>query len=238
MMKNHSSRRFAWLLSTIVSAAPNVEAAESLEDFQTWGNITAVGGFGFVDPKLKNVRYWLEGQGRFGEETTRLSQSMVRPALGYALNDRASVWLGYAWIFTDRPFTRRRFDENRIWQQLLWTQPTAFGSFSSRTRFEQRFIETGSDTGWRFRQLVKLSVPLSFAPDFSLVGWEEVFVNINKTDWGADDGLDQNRVFVGLGYNFDKHIKTEIGYMNQYIRRAEAADRISHVLSVSLLLNY
>ncbi|HYE36706.1 DUF2490 domain-containing protein [Methylocaldum sp.] len=237
-MKDRWNQRLVWLLSAIVLGAPHPTTADTVEDFQTWGNITAVGGFGFIDPKFQSIRYWLEGQGRFGEDTSRLSQSMMRPALGYALNDRASVWLGYAWIFTDRPFARRRFDENRIWQQFLWTQSTALGSFSSRSRLEQRFAETGDDVGWRFRQFVKLSVPLAFARDFSLVGWEEVFVNISKADWGADDGLDQNRVFVGLGYNFDKHIKTEIGYMNQYIRRAEAPDRISHVLSASLLLNY
>lgn len=237
-MKYRSSQRDTCLLLAILLAAPHAASAESLEDFQTWGNITAVGSFGFVDPKFKSVRYWLEGQGRFGEDTSRLSQSMVRPALGYALNDNASVWLGYAWIFTDRPFTGRRFDENRIWQQFLWTQPTSFGTFTSRSRLEQRFAETGSDVGWRFRQFVKLSVPLDFAPDFSLVGWEEVFVRINKADWSGDDGLDQNRLFVGLGYNVNKEIRTEIGYMNQYIRRAEAPDRISHVLSVSLFLNY
>jgi len=237
-MKHRKNRRLGRLLPAILLTVPAAASAGSLEDFQTWGNITAIGGFGFIDPKLKSVRYWLEGQGRFGEDASRLSQSMVRPAFGYALNDKASVWLGYAWIFTDRPFTGRRFDENRIWQQFLWTQPTPFGSFTSRSRIEQRFAETGDDAGWRFRQFVKLSVPLAFAPDFSLVGWEEVFVRINKTDWSGDDGFDQNRLFVGLGYNFSKEIKTEIGYMNQYIRRAEAPDRISHVLSISLLLNY
>ncbi len=237
-MKDRSNQRLPWLLPAVLLSAPRLASGESLEDFQTWGNITAVGGFGFVDPKFTSLRYWLEGQGRFGEDTSRLSQSMVRPALGLAIHESASVWLGYAWIFTDRPFTGHRFDENRIWQQFLWTQRTAIGTFTSRTRLEQRFAETGSDVGWRFRQFVKLSVPLNFAPDFSLVGWDEVFVRINKADWSGGDGFDQNRLFVGLGYNFNKETRTEVGYMNQYIRRAEAPDRISHVLSVNLYLNY
>jgi hypothetical protein len=237
-MKYRSNQRLRHLLPTILLSVPHLASAESLEDFQTWGNVTAVGGFGFIDPEFKSLRYWLEGQGRFGEDTSRLSQSIVRPALGYAINENASVWLGYAWIFTDRPFTGRRFDENRIWQQFLWTQRTALGTFTSRTRLEQRFAETGNDVGWRFRQFVKLSVPLDFAPDFSLVGWEEIYVRINKADWSGDDGFDQNRLFVGLGYNFNKEIRTEVGYMNQYIRRAEAPDRISHVLSMNLYLNY
>ena len=57
------------------------EAAPSLrEDFQTWTNITANGSFGLLDPRLTKYRFWLEGQGRFGNDSTTLSQGMVRPA--------------------------------------------------------------------------------------------------------------------------------------------------------------
>lgn len=212
--------------------------AETAEDFQTWGNITAMGSLGVVSPELKNYKYWLEGQGRFGEDTSRFSQGMLRTGLGYALNDNTSLWLGYAFIPTEEPFATSPFDEHRIWQQLLWNKSFSFGTITSRSRFEQRFVQTGEDVGWRFRQLLKLSTPLPFAPDFSLVATDEYFVNLNRTDWKADDGFDQNRLFTGIGYNFNKNIKTEIGYMNQYIRKAQAADRISHILSVNLYLNY
>ncbi|MGZ8188354.1 MAG: DUF2490 domain-containing protein [Methylosarcina sp.] len=212
--------------------------AKTAEDFQTWGNITAMGSLGIVSPELKNYKYWLEGQGRFGEDTSRFSQGMLRTGLGYALNDHTSPWLGYAFIPTEEPFATSPFDEHRIWQQLLWNKSFSFGTITSRSRFEQRFVQTGEDVGWRFRQLLKLSTPLPFAPDFSLVATDEYFVNLNRTDWNADDGFDQNRLFTGIGYNFDKHIKTEIGYMNQYIRKAPGPDRISHILSVNLYLTY
>jgi opacity protein-like surface antigen len=213
-------------------------AAKTSEDFQTWGNITATGSLGVINPHLKNYKYWLEGQGRFGEDTSRFSQGMLRTGLGYALNDNTSLWLGYAFIPTDEPFAATPFDEHRIWQQLLWSEKFSFGTLTSRSRFEQRFVQTGEDVGWRFRQLLKLSTPLPYATDFSLVLTDEYFANINRTDWNADDGFDQNRVFAGLGYNFDKNTRTEIGYMNQYIRKAAAPDRMSHILSVNLYLNY
>ena len=79
---------------------------------------------------------------------------------------------------------------------------------------------------------------MPIAYDFSFVVSDEYFANINKTNYGADDGFDQNRAFAGIGYNFDKNIKTEIGYMNQYIRKAKAADRMDDILSVNLYLNY
>lgn len=78
---------------------------------------------------------------------------------------------------------------------------------------------------------------MPFAPDFSVVASDEFFANINKTNYGADDGFDQNRAFGGIGYNFNKNIKTELGYMNQYIRKL-GPDQMDHILSVNLYLNY
>jgi len=225
-------------LALIASMLSSAVMAKTAEDFQTWGNITATGSLRVFSPELKNFKYWLEGQGRFGEDTSRFSQGMLRTGLGYALDGNTSLWLGYAFIPTEEPFTTMPFDEHRIWQQLLWNKIFSFGTITSRSRFEQRFAQTGDDVGWRFRQLLKISSPLPFAPDFSLVATDEYFANLNRTDWGADDGFDQNRLFTGIGYNFNKNVKTEIGYMNQYIRKNQAPDRISHILSVNLYLNY
>jgi hypothetical protein len=234
----YSSTLFAPVLFGILGLAAfgPAYAAPTVEDFQTWATITAIGSFEPIEPGLKNFRYWLEGQGRFGNDSSSLSQGMVRPGLGYAFNENASVWLGYAFVPTMEPFTTEDFNENRIWQQFLWTDKTFLGTFTSRSRFEERFMNQ-PDTAYRFRQLFKLSYPLAFAPSFSLAGWDEYFVNVNTTGT-VHSGFDQNRVFAGIGYNFDEHIKTEIGYMNQYIRRVDRDDRISHILSVNFLLNY
>jgi Protein of unknown function (DUF2490) len=226
----------AFLLTTLLSSGTSI--AQPTEDFQTWGNITATGSLDVLDPNLKSFNYWLEGQGRFGNDTSTFSQGMVRVGLGYKVSEKSSLWLGYAWVPTDEPFTKTAFDEHRIWQQFLWSDKFFFGTLTSRSRLEQRFIPTGSDVGWRFRQMLKVSVPMPFAPDFSLVASNEYFANINKTNYGADDGFDQNRAFAGIGYNFNKYIKTEVGYMNQYIRRPFGPDFMNNILSVNLFLNY
>ena len=205
------------------------------KDFQTWDNLTATGSLGIINPDLKNAKYWLEGQGRFGNNSSQFSQGMVRAGLGYTVMDKVSVWLGYAFIPTEEPFAKKPFDEHRIWQQVLWNDKFADITLTSRSRLEERFMETGSDVGWRFRQMFKASVPMAY--DFSFVLSDEYFANINKTNYGADEGFDQNRAFAGIGYNFDKNIKTEIGYMNQYIRKPNSADRMSDILSVNLYLN-
>ncbi len=227
-------------LSALLSVATT--DANTTTDFQTWGNVTATGSLGSINADWKKYKYWLEGQARFGNETSQFSQGMVRTGLGYTLldndMDKLSLWLGYAWIPTEEPFTKNAFDEHRIWQQLLWSGKLSFGSLTSRSRLEQRFLPTGGDVGWRYRQLLKISVPMPFAPVFSLVASDEFFANINDTNWGANDGFDQNRGFVGIGYNFNKNINTEIGYMNQYINRTNLPNLMDHILSVNLYLNY
>ncbi len=76
-----------------------VTAGRTVEDFQVWGNITALGNFGFVNPDnpdLKKFRWWMEGQGRFGNDASQFTQAIIRPGLGYAITDKIIIWAGYA----------------------------------------------------------------------------------------------------------------------------------------------
>lgn len=85
------------------------------------------------------MRYWLEGQERFGDDSTHLTLTLLRPGLGYALTENLSLWVGYAWVHAGHPLTPNTFEENRIWQQLLWIKRNHSLTFTSRTRMEQRF---------------------------------------------------------------------------------------------------
>lgn len=216
-------------------------AAGAKDDFQVWGNITATGTFSSVSPKLK---WWLEGQGRFGNDADRFSQGIIRPGVGYAINEKTSVWLGYGWIPTSFPFAgQANFNEHRIWQQLLWADKFSFGTITSRTRMEQRFFDIpgSTDDGHRFRQMFKLSVPMpSISPNTSFVILDEIFVNLNDIDTGARAGYNQNRIFAGLAYKFGKVATGEIGYLNQHFNRpgSPRPDQMQHILAFNLFLNY
>ncbi len=220
---------------------PVVAGESAIDDFQTWGNITATGNFSAANPKLK---WWLEGQGRFGNDSSRFSQGIIRPGVGYALNEKTTVWLGYAWIPTSRPFAAQSpFNEHRIWQQLLWANQYSFGTITSRTRMEQRFfdIQGSTDVAHRFRQMFKLAVPLpSISPNTSFVILDEIFVNLNDIDTGARAGYNQNRIFAGFAYKFNKVATGEIGYLNQHFNRpgTPRLDQMQHILALNLFLNY
>ncbi|MDA0822051.1 MAG: DUF2490 domain-containing protein [Proteobacteria bacterium] len=212
-------------------------AADVSEDWHTWGAIVSNGPLGGDDSRY---RFWLEGQGRFDDDTSRLNQGLLRGALGYSVLPRTELWAGYAFVTTNRVGSSDDIVEHRYWQQLTWraAAPWVGFSLSSRTRVEQRTVERAQDTGWRFREFVKLTRPLVIDNSLYLAAWGEVFLNVNSTDWGADDGFDQSRAFIGLGARIAPHLRTEIGYMNQYISRDRRPDASNHVLSLTVFLDF
>lgn len=214
-----------------LAATPTV-SAEPLGDFQTWTSVAVAGSL------HEAWRYNVDLHLRFGDDSDRYSQGILRPGIGYALNERASLWVGYAYVQSDAPFATQRTDEHRVWQQFTWTQPTSLGAFVSRTRLEQRDVETGDDTGWRLRQMLRLTHPLAYVPRTSVVASNEMFFHLNDTDWGARTGFDQNRVFAGLGYDFSTRLRGEAGYLNLYQHREDRADRLYHMLSLNFTLRF
>lgn len=212
-------------------------ACATQQDMQSWLNVTATGSFPKPDKTASSLKYWLEGQERFGDDSARFSQTLLRPGLGYALNANTSLWLGYAWVYSGRPLTSKSFAENRIWQQLLWVKSTRYLTFTSRTRMEQRFLENNPKTAYRARQLIKLSLPLPTYTQFSLVSSDELFWHKNNFVGKNSQGFDQNRFFIGFGYKFNPQVTTEVGYMNQSIRRFGVPNFLANILSVSFFLS-
>ncbi len=216
--------------------AGNAQAYAS-QDWHTWGAIVASGK---ISEQSSTLRFWLEGQGRFNDDSSRFNQGIVRTALGKVVAPRTALWAGYAFIPNNPPGRGDTIVEHRAWQQLTWSTGSLLPGFTlaTRTRLEQRTIEGTDDTGWRFRQLAKLTWPIAASEWLYLSLWDEIFLNFNDTDWGADGGLDQNRLFGGIGINLSANAKTEIGYLHQFVRRAGRSDQQNHILSLTVLLSY
>ncbi len=229
-------RQFLLFFLFLTLTAPNIHASVN-DDFSAWGAIQGQGGLFKAAPSNKTL-WWLEAQGRFSDDVQRLGQSIIRPGLGYQLNKNVSIWLGYGWIFNSPP-GRDETNEHRIWQQLIWKDSFDFGNLLTRTRLEQRFLSNGNDAGWRFRQFVKYTHPV-ISERFYLSIWDEVFVNLNSTDWGANSGFGQNRFFSGIGVFIDqnRHFRFEFGYINQFIDNRGRNDQFNHILSGSLFIRY
>lgn len=233
-MKRLSKKR---LLTLVLSGFSLHVYSSPQHDVQTWLNTTITGDVAKQNSQFNRVKYWLEGQERVGDDITRCSQTLARGALGYALKTNLSLWAGYAWIHTGVPYTYTPFTEDRIWEQLLWTTKVQQSTFTSRTRLEQRFLANSNRTAYRARQLVKLSSPLAAHPKFSLVMYDEWFWHKNDFIGRNGQGFDQNRFFVGIGYQFNKSTSLEVGYLNQYIRRFGVPNFLANALSIALYVN-
>jgi hypothetical protein len=230
----------AVLLSALLTiAAPNLAEANANSFGGGWFMLLARGSFESVNPRLSKLRWRFDGHARFWEDTGGYGQSIVGPAIGWATSDSLTTYLGYGWIRTS-PATGADVDEHRIWQQLMWNHRFEHVGFISRTRLEQRFVVNGNQVGWRIRQFFKLTYRMPFLERLALVGYDELFLALNDTDWGAKTGFDQNRLFVGPQWTFDSNgrLKAEIGYLNRYVDNPIGTDRIEHLVSVNVFLGF
>ena len=139
---------------------------------------------------------------------------------------------------------KARFDHIRYAQ--LWEDADvltaglgacAGGTLVSRTRHEQRWVEGRSGTGHRLRQMFRYATPID-RHKTQFVLSSETFVAFNSTPFGQAAGFDQVRNFVGLNVPLAPKVTADIGYMNRYIRRRGAEDRMDHILPVTLVARF
>lgn len=261
-MQNHRMSGWGWLLalgvlawSLIGSGVTPVQAYEQLgpntkSDFRLWTPV-------YLTVKLPSrFLAYMEVNPRIGDDVTNIDQLLLRPALGYQLTENLSIWQGYAWVgnFNQTPtkFIPSNFiGENRIFQQAVYTNKFSIFKFMSRTRLEERWIDHASGTALRFRQMLKLSYPLPVAPDWALVAYDEIFINLNSVDTydevkrgaskGPGAGIDQNRFFLGVNKTFNQYFNVDLGYQNQMLNNRSLhgnANLINHILLLQFYLNF
>ena len=209
----------------LLLAAP--ASARTDQDEQIWLNATIIGNVG-------KFAYFAEAQPRFGDGVSRLSQLLLRPAIGYQVSKAVTVYGGYAHVVSPVDNGKDR-NEERLFTQVSWSLGMlAGGTLSSRTRLEHRRLSNGSDTGWRVREMLRYTHPLGDPKTIRALAWEEVFVAFDDTDWGQHSGFDQARTFVGLEVPLPGRSTMDIGYLNQTVNDPGRRLRMNHVASVTL----
>ncbi len=164
---------------------------------------------------------YFEVQPRIGQDISELERLIVRPAIGYRLNSKVSVWQGYGWT----PLFEPGFaDEHRIYQQLLYDDRFGNTAFTNRTRLEERFIEGAGGTAVRLRSMFRLTHPICADKKWALVGYDEFFFNLNSTDNGPVSGFDQNRLFLGVSRQVNPQLRVETGYLMNHINVPRTAE--------------
>jgi hypothetical protein len=261
-MQLHARRSFGWIAvaAVILLSGSKAGARDREPDYQQWAQLYLVTKL----PKRLLFEFDLQARrlnaplrGVVDENgTTHYQQNpntvlMVRPLFGYQVLPWMSAYLGYAWVpdFFDNPAVRDRsnISEHRIFEQLSLGRGYAPFHVSSRTRLEQRARSNGpgsseNDVGYsiwahRLRQMARLAYTISDTP-FMLIAWDELFIHLNRTNYPSRPGVDQNRAFVGAGYQASAALRAELGYMNLFVRRYTDPNQINHVLLLSLYLTF
>lgn len=162
-----------------------------------------------------------------------LEQLLLRTGIGYNLTENNNNLLfGYGYILsenyigeTDEKVT---VNEHRIFQQFTTKQKVGNLGLSHRYRFEQRFVE--DDFKMRFRYFLGVKIPLQYNEQgknpLYLSAYNEIFLNTESSIF------DRNRLYGGLGYQFSKVLRLELGYMNQFFETS-SRDQINMIAFVN-----
>jgi hypothetical protein len=152
---------------------------------------------------------------------------------GYALSANASVLLG-AGRYTTYNINDFGQDplstENRVWEQLVFTQQLSRIKFEHRYRVEQRWVNRVYRNRLRYR--LNATVPLNNATVvprtvfFSI--YDEIFLNNRQPNF------ERNRASASLGYVFSPAVTLQAGWVNNYnYSLAGSNDKNNMMISVS-----
>jgi hypothetical protein len=190
---------------------------------------------GYMDVQNNEVN--LTGTKGHSTPGTHYGQLLIRPAIGFQVNKYLSVWQGYGWTPSFQPQFR---NENQIWEQFILERKFEHLhnlSLSSRNRLEIRRIAGAGGTALRYRNQLRAALPLG-KTKWSLVMYDEPFINLNTVGNGPRSGFNQNWFFFGINRKISKSVSAEVGYLNNYVNNPlNSTDRMNHVIMISMNIN-
>lgn len=224
------------LLIAIILLLCSTVYAQSTEgtvsDFQNWMAISA-------NAKVSDKwRTFAEVNPRIMDNSSRLGAAYVRPAIGYDITPNWTAWLGYVLQATNTASDNHYTLENQSYEQITYRKTFDNLNIESRNAIEHRYLP--SEVGHRSRNRIRGEYILPSQTVWSLIGYDEVFVNFNDVAASnVKSGISQNRAYVGIGYRFNPRVQLETGYLHQYVWvGTDYADQSNHVWSTALNLNF
>ena len=156
-----------------------------------------------------------ETQLRNYEIISNFNQLLPRVGLNYHIDESSIVTAGYAFIPTqneiDKGWGKEMVTENRIWEQFILRNSINRVKIRHRYRLEQRWVKAGDITTYknRARYMLSLKLPISKNEESPLFIslYDEIFLNI------SDNPFDQNRLFAALGFQVNKQMNIQLGYL-------------------------
>ena len=154
---------------------------------------------------------------------------IVRAGASYEMAPSLSGTIGYAhlWLSPSNPDWSTIANENRIYQQLLYSSKIGIITLTQRIRNEQRWQEVivndqiSGDLRFtnRVRYLLGCIIPISQHKSFPmLVVSDEVLLQFGKDV--VYNTFDQNRIFIGIKQSISENWSYDFGYMQVFQQKA------------------
>ncbi len=204
----------------------------------------------------KNITLLAESHFRFAQSFDPM-QFQMRTGIDFHLTKHLSVLQGYAYtwnpIYGKQPATFVN-NEHRIFEQLNYKHSLGRWMLGHRIRLEQRYIQTHTkdqngniiDNGYslhvnraryRFNAVLPLHGEKLEPKMFFINVYDEVFLS-----WGDPVTFhepDQNRIFVGGGYQFTKLVSAQAGAFYQLLIKANGTKQENNIgIQAQLTYNF
>lgn len=143
-------------------------------------------------------------------------QTLGRLGITWYLHDALRITAGYAYVYSFALLGRAAHAEQRLWEQLSFTQRHGRVQMVQWIRMEQRFDNASQiSPAHRLRYNYLIQVPFwnsaTGSTTLSLVANNELFINLGR--YVKYNVFDQNRFFAGIAYQLNKSNTLQLGYM-------------------------
>lgn len=187
------------IISTACSATVN----------KVWNILTIMGTEG-------KYLYQLQPQLRLADQPILFNELTYSLSGGYQSTKNLELWLGQSSFYFNGSSQHPSQKEYRFFQQVQYTvKETAVFLAFLRSSVEERQCQ--GVVGWNYRLRQRFGFNQKLNKNYTLVFYDELFVNLNKPLWIQTSTLAQNRFFVGLSQQINKKVAIGMGYMNQLI---------------------
>jgi hypothetical protein len=169
-------------------------------------------------------------------------QNLYRAGLNFYVAPQTSLTVGYALVDTYNSGFGEYFKEDRIWEQLQFYHDaiTDNSTMLHRFRLEQRWVESLALNEMvyqnRLRYMNRMLIHLAeLKNEKSIYGvvQNELFIPLGENKI-TTNFLDQNRLTLGAGINFNNKTRIELGYLNQFLNPFSDHEIINHNLSLAV----
>lgn len=203
-----------------------------IEETKQWSDFNIQGPFSKDSPWL----YWAAIQNRLIDHVDYFDDLNMQGGIGYSVLNNLSFWQGYQWFSNNQMSDLGQ--ENRLWQMMVYTpinNPQL--RVISRSRMEERRLESSGQWGFRFRERVNVVLPQKIFHRYSPEIYDEILIKLNQPDWiSSNNTFDQNRFFVGIQFPTSRISYLELGYINQYLIR-EPENIMANIIYCGFFVN-